>query len=98
MTGDNLKALLERVRRATEQRGKKTELANFLRVNPVQVSHWLSGFRSPNGEVTLQMLIWVQAQEGKQKESGPRSARNTARTKTRSTSLSHERKTGPRKP
>ena len=52
-----MKALLERVKRATEERGKKTELANFLRVNPVQVSHWLSGFRSPMEKSRFKCLL-----------------------------------------
>jgi hypothetical protein len=97
--GDNLNALLARVQRATAQRGKKTELADFLDVSVTRVTQWLSRNRAPNGEVTLLMLRWVTAEEAKQKKSGPGSATNTARTKTRSTHSSHEkRKTGPAKP
>ena len=96
--GDNLKALLSRVKRATAKRGKLTELARFLDKPLPHVSNWLSMRLAPNGEVTLLMLQWVEAEEGKNK-SGPGSATNTARTKTRSTDTTkHEtRKTSPRK-
>jgi hypothetical protein len=96
--GENLKALLARVNRATAIRGKKKDLAKFLGVGATRVSNWLSQDRAPNGEVTLLMLEWVTAEEAKQK-SGPGSATNTARTKTRSTKSIYEkqtRKTGPR--
>jgi hypothetical protein len=61
--GTNLKALLARVNRAAAARGKKTELAQFLRVRLVTVSQWLSLDRAPNGEITLLMQQWVTAQE-----------------------------------
>jgi transcriptional regulator with XRE-family HTH domain len=55
--------LLERLKKATEERGKKSELAKFLDVRLVQVSQWLSGDREPGGKITLQMLQWVEQQE-----------------------------------
>lgn len=67
-TGDvkvQLPGLLERLRKATTTPGKKTELAEAL--NPkaplASVSRWLAGEREPGGEVTLQLLHWVEQQE-----------------------------------
>ena len=95
--GDNLKALLARVKRATEGHGKKTELAKVLGVPPQRVTNWLSLDRAPSGEVTLLMLKWVQAEEATQRKA-PGSVRTAARGKTRSTQSKHEkRKTSPRK-
>ena len=58
-------SLLERLRKATAAPGKKTELAEALRpkVPLASVSRWLSGEREPGGEVTLQLLHWVDRQE-----------------------------------
>jgi DNA-binding transcriptional regulator YdaS (Cro superfamily) len=93
--GDNLKALLARVKRASSARGKKKELAKYLGVSHVCVSQWLSARFAPNGEVTLQMLAWVQAEEAKQ--NAPGSADTTARGKARSTHTIYEtRRTNPR--
>jgi DNA-binding transcriptional regulator YiaG len=58
-----LPSLLERLKSATSQRGKKTELAGFLGVSLVQVSQWLTGDREPGGETTLRLLHWVEQQE-----------------------------------
>jgi len=58
-----LPTLLDRLKKATSQRGKKSELAKFLDVSLVQVSQWLSGDREPGGETTLRMLHWVGQQE-----------------------------------
>ena len=55
--------LLDRLKKASAQRGKKSALAKFLGVSLVQVSQWLSGDREPGGETTLQMLHWVEQQE-----------------------------------
>ena len=94
--GKNLKALLARVKRASSARGKKTELAKYLGVSYVSVSQWLSGRFAPNGEVTLQMLAWVQAEEAKQ--NAPGSVSSTARSKARiSKSRYEKRHAGPRK-
>jgi predicted transcriptional regulator len=97
--GENLKALLARVNRATALRGKKKALAKFLGVGPSRVSNWLSLNRAPNGEVTLLMLEWVRAEEAKQQKS-PGSAVDTARGKAHKTKSDYEkqtRKTGPQK-
>ena len=60
-----LPSLLERLKKATAATGKKTELAEFLKpkVPLASVSRWLSGEREPGGEVTLQLLYWVELQE-----------------------------------
>lgn len=60
-----LPSLLERLRKATAQAGKKTELAGALnpKVPLESVSRWLSGSREPSGEVALQLLRWVEMQE-----------------------------------
>jgi len=58
-----LPSLLKRLETSTCQRGKKSELANFLGVSLVQVSQWLSGDREPGGETTLRLLQWVEQQE-----------------------------------
>lgn len=55
--------LLNRLKEATSQRGKKSALAEFLGVSLVQVSQWLSGDREPGGETTLRLLHWVEQQE-----------------------------------
>jgi hypothetical protein len=95
--GENLKALLARVRRASAARGKKQELANFIDVPRQRVTNWLSEVSAPNGEVTLLMLEWVQAEEAKQnKDRG--SVVALPRRKTRSTQSNYEkRKTSPNK-
>jgi hypothetical protein len=88
--GENLKALLARVNRAASVRGKKTELANFLGVPLARVSQWLSLSRAPDGEVTLEMLEWVRAEEAKQKRNRG-SAITPPRRKTRSTQSNYEK-------
>ena len=55
--------LLNRLKKASEQRGKKSALAKFLGVSLVQVSQWLMGDREPGGETTLRLLHWVEQQE-----------------------------------
>jgi hypothetical protein len=63
--GLHLPKLLERLNKATSERGKKTALANFLGVSLAMVSQWLSGKREPGGETTLKLLHWVEQQERK---------------------------------
>lgn len=64
-----LPSLLERLRKATAETGKKSELADFLKrvtkanVPLASVSRWLSGEREPGGEMTLLLLRWVELQE-----------------------------------
>jgi len=61
---EQLPGLLERLKKATRQSGKKSELAKrVLRVPLASVSRWLSGDREPGGEVALKMLRWVEQQE-----------------------------------
>jgi len=60
-----LPSLLERLKKATNATGKKSELAEFLKAPLASVSRWLSGEREPGGEVALQMLHWVEQQERK---------------------------------
>jgi hypothetical protein len=64
-----LAELLERVRRATKARGKKSELARWLGTEPQRVNDWLSGANAPGGEVTLLLLEWVTAEESIQNKS-----------------------------
>jgi DNA-binding XRE family transcriptional regulator len=65
-----LPGLLARLRKATEEPGKKSELAKFLDAPLASVSRWLSADpkvqREPGGEIALKMLHWVEAQEHKQ--------------------------------
>jgi hypothetical protein len=87
--GENLDALLARLQRAATARGKKAELAKFLRVSPQQVNSWLTSVNAPNGEVTLLMQQWVIAQENN--KNAPGSATNTAKGKTRSPKSAYEK-------
>jgi hypothetical protein len=93
-----MESLLTRIRGATKERGKKLELANFLGQPQTRISNWLALDRAPSGEVTLQMLEWVQAEEAN-KQKALSSATNTAKSrKARSTHSYHEkRKTDPPK-
>jgi transcriptional regulator with XRE-family HTH domain len=89
--------LLVRLKRATAERGMKTELAHFLKVPLVSVSRWLSGEREPGGETTLRMLAWVAAFEGQRKQ-GPGLAAARPEPKTQSGKSTHEKpKPGPKK-
>ncbi len=58
-----LPKLIERLRKATEGRGRKTELASWLGVSPQKVTDWLSERVEPSGETTLRLLHWVEQQE-----------------------------------
>lgn len=57
--------LMDRLKRATAERGTKSKLAEYLGVPLANVSQWLSGEREPAGETTLKMLHWVELQERK---------------------------------
>jgi len=57
--------LLARLQSATKERGKKSELAAYLKVPLASVSQWLSAEREPGGETTLKLLHWVEQQERK---------------------------------
>jgi transcriptional regulator with XRE-family HTH domain len=58
-----LPKLIERLKKATLQRGQKVALAKWLGVHRQSVTDWLSGKQEPGGEITLRMLKWVEAQE-----------------------------------
>ena len=90
----NLRALIKRLRRATEAHGKKADLAASLHVPMQRVSEWLSKSKPkrPGGETTLRLLNWVQQEEAKQKES-PASATNTSGAKTQVRKSQHEKQT-----
>jgi len=57
--------LLERLRKATAERGRKSELAAWLGVHPQCVTDWLTGRKEPGGETTLRLLHWAELQERK---------------------------------
>lgn len=86
-----LLSLLKRIKRASMERGKKTDLAKWLKASRQQVNTWLSAKgKKPGGEVTLLMLEWVEAEEDKQK--GNRAdAQTPARHKTRKAQSRHEK-------
>jgi DNA-binding transcriptional regulator YiaG len=67
LTTDDVKPvlpkLIERLNRATEERGSKVALAKWLGVHRQSVTDWLSGKQEPGGEITLKMLHWVEQQE-----------------------------------
>jgi transcriptional regulator with XRE-family HTH domain len=89
-------ALLGRVRKATQARGKKSELAKYLGKTPQHVNDWLAGKYSPGGDVTLQLLEWVRAEEANQQKtlgSVTSTAKGSARKdrRTRSTNPKHEK-------
>jgi hypothetical protein len=62
--------LLDRLNKATSQRGMKSKLAKVMGVPLSNVSQWLSGEREPGGETTLRLLNWVIATEAKPKSPG----------------------------
>jgi DNA-binding transcriptional regulator YiaG len=91
-----LKNLLERLNRATCQRGRKAELANFLRVPRPCVYDWLSGKRQPGGNITLRLLQWVEERE-RQQPNSPGAASTAPEQQTQSRKSSHEKpKSGPK--
>ncbi len=82
--------LIERLRRATSERGRKTELAAWLGVPRQSVNDWLSARMEPSGETTLRLLNWVTAEEAKTKK--PASVASPAGP-TAQTKESNEKKT-----
>lgn len=71
--------LLERLNKATSQRGMKSKLAKVMGVPLANISQWLSGTREPGGETTLRLLHWVEQQE--RQPNTPGSAINTTKGK-----------------
>jgi transcriptional regulator with XRE-family HTH domain len=76
-----MRNLLDRLKRATSERGTKTVLAAYMKVKPANISQWLSGEREPSGETTLKLLHWVEQQERQQTKS-PGSAATQPEPKT----------------
>ena len=91
--------LIARLLKATEARGKRTELARDLKVPLPRLSEWLNKASAPGGETTLRLLAWVQKQEKKNTKAAD-DATNTVSDGTRSTGVTYEEthKAGPRKP
>jgi len=83
--------LLDRLNKATSQRGMKSKLAKVMDVPLSNVSQWLSGERTPGGETTLRLLHWVEQHERQQNALG--SADNTAKGKTQACKSSNEKQT-----
>ncbi len=79
-----LDTLLDSVQSICEKRyGRKSELARFLGVTPQFVHKWVvARDNEPGGEVTLQLLEWVRAEEDKQQKTLPTCNRQQGR-KTR---------------
>lgn len=65
-----LPKLIDRIREATKERGGKAALAAWLGVHRHCVTDWLKGKQKPNGETTLRLLQWVEAEERKQQSPG----------------------------
>jgi transcriptional regulator with XRE-family HTH domain len=91
-----LPSLLERLKKATEERGSKSALAAYLGLPLASVSQWLSGDREPGGETTLRLLHWVMQQESQQKES-PGRAQTRPERKTRVRKSGYDKQTQVRK-
>jgi DNA-binding transcriptional regulator YdaS (Cro superfamily) len=90
-----LPSLLERLKKATEERGSKSALAAYLGLPLASISQWLSGDREPGGETTLRLLHWVEQQE--RQPNALSSAINTAKGKTQVHKSQDEKQTQVRK-
>ncbi len=68
-------SLLEQLRirlvRATSERGKKTALADLLKVPQSTVTGWLKGDFAPSAENTLRLLKYLEHEEAQQKQTAP---------------------------
>ena len=60
-----MQQLLDRLNKATADRGMKVALARFMGVPLPSISFWLSGAKEPGGQTTLKLLKWVEEQEAK---------------------------------
>jgi transcriptional regulator with XRE-family HTH domain len=95
----SLPALIERAKRATGARGGQAQLARALQVNRQSVSAWLAGETEPGGEMTLQLLSWVEQQEAQTKEIGSSSGETPPEPETQVRKSKHENQNpGPKKP
>jgi uncharacterized protein YjcR len=75
----------------------KAALARSLGVSPTHIKKWITQRKyEPGGEVTLAMLEWVQAEEGKAKRSPGRAA-TRPEPKTQLRRISHEKPKSGRK-
>lgn len=52
------KELRQRLNEATQERGKKSELAGWMNLPLASISRWLSGDAVPDGENTLRLQAW----------------------------------------
>jgi transcriptional regulator with XRE-family HTH domain len=82
--------LLERLNKATSQRGMKSKLAKVMSVPLSNISQWLSGEREPGGGTTLKLLHWVEQHERQQNTLG--SADNTAKGKATRRKVVYDKK------
>lgn len=89
--------LLGRLRKATEARGRKSELAAWLGVPLPTLSVWLSGKQEPGGEATLRLLQWVRAEEAKPKGAGSAVTPPAPKTQHGKQLNELKKKSGPRK-
>src|SRR5437879_464999 len=91
MRAPRLGRLIAEVREATAKRGKKSELARFLKVPPQRINDWLTdgNWQSPNAEALLGLQEWIKVETANQKRPG--GATNTARAKTRKDKSSYEK-------
>ena len=87
--------LIDRLKRATGERGQKALLAAALKVPPARISEWLSGKKEPGGKTTLKLLCWVQEQDSQPNTLG--SADNTTKGKTQVRKSVYEKQTQVRK-
>jgi transcriptional regulator with XRE-family HTH domain len=82
--------LLDRLNKATSQRGMKSKLAKVMGVPLANVSQWLSGAREPGGGTTLKLLHWVEQHEPQQNTLD--SADNTAKGKATRRKVVYDKK------
>ena len=91
-----LKDLLADANLATQARGMKAALAEYLGVPRPRVSEWLRGVKEPGGAITLRIMEWVNLPEA-QRQKALGSSTKTAKSKTRSTQSDYEKsKASPR--
>lgn len=59
-----LNRLLEQVRDYCDaSRGRRADLVRYLEIRPHMLTEWLNGTRAPGGEYTLQMQLWLKAND-----------------------------------
>jgi hypothetical protein len=96
--GMMLRKLLSEVRELTAGHGQRAGLAKLLKVSSVEISQWLLLRRAPNGEITLRLLDWVQAEKKKQQKALGSVSTTAKSHQTRSTHSRYEkRKTSPKR-